>query len=185
MRFRQKQPKPAWRVALEYVLCIGAAVGLALLIVKYVAVRSIVDGTSMEPFVDNRDNVIVEKISYYFHDPERYDVVVFELKEEPDVHYIKRIIGLPGETVQIIDGIVHINGEPLTDDVYCSEKINNAYMAQNPVVLGENEYFMMGDNRNRSKDSRAAEVGPVNRSQFVGKAWIRFWPLSGIKYVGR
>ncbi len=185
MRFRQKQPKPTWRVILEYVLYIAAAVGLALLIVRFIAVRSIVEGSSMEPFVYNRDNLIVEKVSYYFHEPERYDVVVFELVDEPDVHYIKRIIGLPGETVQIINGIVYINGEPLQDDVYCSEKIVNPYTAQNPVLLGEDEYFMLGDNRNRSKDSRAVSVGPIHRSQFLGKAWVRFWPLSGIKYVGR
>ena len=139
----------------------------------------------MSPFVEDKNNLIVQKVSYYFHDPERFDVIVFELKDQPNIHYIKRVIGLPGETVQIIDGLVYINGEKLEGDIYCSEPIRNAYMAEHPITLQENEFFVMGDNRNNSKDSRAVDVGPVKRSQIIGKALFRFWPLTQMKYVGR
>ena len=181
------EQKPIGRVILEDVLWLGAVIVAALLIVRFVAVRSIVEGESMHPFLENKDNLIVQKISYYFHAPERFDVVVFELKDEPNIHYIKRVIGLPGETVQIIDGYVYINGEKLKDDTYCSRPIDSsrAGIAASPLKLGENEYFVLGDNRNNSRDSRTAEVGPVKRKQIVGKAWIRIWPITGIKYVGR
>ncbi|MBR3036163.1 MAG: signal peptidase I [Lachnospiraceae bacterium] len=184
----EKKPegkKPLGRIILENVLYFGAVIIAALLFVRFIAVRSIVEGSSMSPFVEDKNNLIVQKVSYYFHDPKRFDVIVFELKDQPNIHYIKRVIGLPGETVQIIDGLVYINGEKLEGDTYCSEPIRNPYMAEHPITLQENEFFVMGDNRNNSKDSRAVDVGPVKRSQIIGKALFRFWPLTQMKYVGR
>lgn len=178
----QEEPEKSFlRDLLELVLYLAAAVVICLLIVNFIAVRSIVDGNSMYPLLNDGDNLIVEKISYYFHEPERFDVIVFELKNEPGTHYIKRIIGLPGERVRVADGIVYINGEPLTEDVYGREPMEKSYRAAEEITLGEDEYFVLGDNRNHSQDSRTVYVGNVERKQFVGRAWLRFWPFSAFK----
>lgn len=149
---------------------------ITYVIVNFVGVRTEVIGTSMTPTLADGDQLIVEKVSYYFSEPKRYDIIVFPYLEEPDKHYIKRIIGLPGETVQIIDGYVYINGE-LLDEHYGNEVMNNAGIASDPIVLGEDEYFVLGDNRNNSEDSRYAAVGNIKRSDIDGRAWVRIWPF--------
>ena len=151
---------------------------MTFLVVTYVGQRTKVIGSSMSPTLADGDNLIVDKISYRFHDPERFDIVVFPFRYADKTYYIKRIIGLPGETVQIIDGSVYINNEKLTDDKYSSTTINEAGIAENPLVLGENQYFVMGDNRNMSTDSRNSYVGLVNKNDIVGEAWICTWPLN-------
>lgn len=175
--------KPFWREAVEMIVYLAFVAAICLLFIRFVAVRSVVDGHSMNPILEDRDNLIVEKLSYYFREPARYDVIVFELKDKPGVHYIKRIIGLPGETVQIIDGYVYINGNKLESDIYGKEVMQDAYTAASPITLGEDEYFVLGDNRNHSKDSRSISVGTVVRSQFLGRAWFRFWPLNALGTV--
>ena len=132
----------------------------------------------MENTLHNGDNLIVDKLSYRFHDPERFDIIVFPFQFQDNTYYIKRIIGLPGETVQIIDGSVYINNEKLDDDVYGAAAINEAGIAENPLVLGENQYFVMGDNRNMSTDSRNSYVGLVNKNDIIGEAWLCTWPLN-------
>ena len=149
---------------------------ITFLIVKYVAVRTEVIGPSMEPTLHSEDNLIVEKVSYRFHQPERFDVVVFPFQYAERTYYIKRIIGLPGETVQIDeDGNIYINGEILKEN-YGKEVIKNPGLAAEPILLGQNEYFVLGDNRNDSADSRDPSVGNIYRKDIIGKAWIRFWP---------
>ena len=116
------------------------------------------------------------------NDPKRFDIIVFPYPKEPDKHYIKRVIGLPGETVQIIDGYVYINGEKL-DESYGSDVMNTAGIAQDPIVLGPDEYFVLGDNRNNSEDSRYAAVGNIKRSDITGRAWLRIWPFDSIGFL--
>ena len=136
--------------------------------------------SSMEPMLSNGDNLIVDKISYRFRDPQRYDIIVFPFKYQENTFYIKRIIGLPGETVQIDEqGTIYINGEVLPEN-YGREIIRaeTVGIAANPIVLGEDEYFVMGDNRNSSMDSRTEIVGNIKREDIIGRAWIRIWPLN-------
>ena len=178
----QEEKRPFWKDLLEMALYLLIAAGICFLIIKFIAVRSIVDGGSMNPLLSDGDNLIVQKVSYYFHEPERFDIIVFELKNEPGTHYIKRIVGLPGERVRVADGMVFINGEPLTDDVYGNAPMEKAYRAREEILLGEDEYFVLGDNRNRSQDSRTVYVGNVEKKQILGKAWLRFWPFSGIRF---
>ncbi len=178
----QEEKRPFWKDLLEMALYLLIAAGICFLIIKFIAVRSIVDGGSMNPLLSDGDNLIVQKVSYYFHEPERFDIIVFELKNEPGTHYIKRIVGLPGERVRVADGMVFINGEPLTDDVYGNAPMEKAYRAGEEILLGEDEYFVLGDNRNRSQDSRTVYVGNVEKKQILGKAWLRFWPFSGIRF---
>ena len=151
---------------------------IVFLITHFVGQRTVVSGSSMEDTLSDGDNLIVDKISYRFHNPERYDVVVFPYQYEEDTYYIKRIIGLPGEVVNIdSDGTIYINGEPL-DETYGTETILNSGLASSDIVLGEDEYFVLGDNRNNSTDSRFEQVGNIHGSDIVGKAWIRVYPFN-------
>lgn len=158
---------------LIYILVI---IGLTYLIITFVGQRTRVSGHSMETTLSDGDNLIVDKISYRFREPERFEIVVFPYQYEENTYYIKRIIGLPGETVQVADGIVYINGEPL-DENYGNEPMENAGIAGEPITLGSDEYFVLGDNRNHSFDSRDATVGVLKREDLLGRAWIRIWPL--------
>lgn len=158
---------------------------LTMLVIKYVGQRTVVDGSSMEPTLSHQDNLIVDKISYRFGEPERFDIIVFPFQYGENVYYIKRIIGLPGETVQIdTSGNIYINGELLEEDygkeVIAAESIG---VAINPIILGEDEYFVLGDNRNNSSDSRTEIVGNVHRKDIIGRAWLRIWPFSSIGFL--
>jgi len=150
---------------------------LAYLIVHYIGQRTEVIGQSMEYTLMDKDNLIVDKITYRFNDPKRFDIVVFPYRYAKKTYYIKRVIGLPGETVQILeDGTILINGEPLME-FYGKETILDAGRAREIITLSEDEYFVMGDNRNNSKDSRSEEVGNVKRSELIGKVWVRIYPF--------
>lgn len=164
------------REIISWAVYIGVVVGLTYLILTYVGQRTMVDGRSMNPTLNDGDNLIVEKLFYRFHDPERFDIIVFPFDDTK--FYIKRIIGLPGETVQIdYDGNIYINGEILEED-YGLETILDPGRAAEPITLGDDEYFVLGDNRNNSKDGRNPAVGNIRRDKIVGRAWVRIWPLS-------
>lgn len=164
---------------------------LTWLVITFVGQRTVVKGASMEPTlygtdVNNPDkagdNLIVDKLTYRFSDPKRFDIIVFPYKYS-DEYYIKRIIGLPGETVQIDEqGNIYINGEILREG-YGKEIILNPGIASEPITLGEDEYFVMGDNRNNSADSRTASVGNIHRDEIIGRAWLRIWPLSRFGFL--
>lgn len=147
------------------------------LLVNFVVQRTQVEGGSMESTLYTNDNLLVDKISYRLSDPKRFDIIVFPFGE---LHYIKRIIGMPGETVQIDEeGRIYIDGEVLQES-YGKEVIKpeNIGRAAEPIKLGDDEYFVMGDNRNHSSDSRTEAVGNIHRNDIVGRAWVRIWPLS-------
>ena len=150
----------------------------AYLIVTYVGQRTQVSGSSMETTLSDGDHLIVDKISYRFEDPERFDIILFPYQYDEDTYYIKRIIGMPGETVQIDDsGNIYIDGEVL-DESYGREVIQSPGRAVDPIQLGTDEYFVMGDNRNNSSDSRDPSVGNIHRKDIIGRAFIRIWPSS-------
>ncbi len=151
---------------------------LTYIVIHFVGQRTQVVGQSMESTLSNDDNLIVDKLSYRFRDPKRFDIVVFPFHYEENTYYIKRIIGMPGETVYIDEeGNIYINDEVLEED-YGKEVILDAGRAYEPITLGEDEYFVMGDNRNNSSDSRDPTVGNISRSDIIGRAWIRIWPLN-------
>lgn len=150
---------------------------LVYLVIHFVGQRTQVQGSSMEPMLSEEDNLIVDKISYRFHDPERYDIIVFPFLGAEETFYIKRIIGLPGETVQIDEkGKIYVDGEVI-DDFYGKEVIQDPGRAYEPIELGKDEYFVLGDNRNNSTDGRDPKVGNIKRENIIGKAWLRIWPL--------
>ena len=109
--------------------------------------------------------------------------IVFPYLHAENTYYIKRIIGLPGETVQVVDGYTYVNGELLESDIYGAEVMESANMAAEPVVLGEDEYFVLGDNRNHSSDSRDPSVGVIKRENIMGRAWVRIYPFDEIGVI--
>lgn len=150
----------------------------AYLIITYVGQRTQVSGSSMETTLSDGDNLLVDKITYRFSEPKRFDIIVFPFQYDTDTYYIKRIIGMPGETVQMdYDGNIYINGS-LLEESYGREVIQNPGRAAEPITLGKDEYFVMGDNRNNSSDSRDPSVGNIHRKDIIGRAWVRIWPFS-------
>lgn len=153
------------------------------LVIHYVGQRTEVSGSSMENTLQDGDNLIVDKISYRFAAPERFDVVVFPYQLDPSMYFIKRVIGLPGEQVQIDEeGNIFIDGILLEED-YGKDVILSPGIAINPIVLGEDEYFVLGDNRNNSTDSRDPSVGNIHRKDLIGRAFVRIYPFDKIGFV--
>ncbi len=161
----------------SWLIYIVIIVLLSLCIITFVGQRTKVSGHSMETTLSDGDNLIVDKISYRFREPQRFEIIVFPFQYEENTYYIKRIIGLPGETVQVIDGYVYIDGEML-DENYGLEVMEDPGIAAEPITLGDDEYFVLGDNRNHSSDSRDPSVGVLHRSDIMGRAWIRIWPFN-------
>lgn len=146
-------------------------------ITDHVAQRVVVEGASMNPTFTDGNNLVMYRLSYKNKDPQRGDIIVFPYKDS-HVYFIKRIIGLPGETIQIKDGKVYINGEVLEED-YTLDPILEGYEGRvaDPLLLGEDEYFVMGDNRNNSLDSRFDEVGSLKKEDITGKVIFQVTPF--------
>ncbi|HCL03271.1 MAG TPA: signal peptidase I [Lachnoclostridium phytofermentans] len=166
------------RIVLEILIYIVALYFAAFIVPRYILQRTIVVGDSMETTLQNGENLWVEKISYHFDKLKRFDVIVFYPHgKEDEEYYIKRIIGLPGEKVQIIGEEIFINGKLLTED-FGKDPIRNPGIAADPIFLAEDEYFVLGDNRTVSLDSRYEEVGPVKKENIGGRAIFRLWPIN-------
>lgn len=178
-RMRKEPEKKEVSVAREMistVIYMAFVMCAVLLFLRFVAQRTCVNGDSMNDTLQSGDNLMVDKLSYRFKDPERFDIIVFPYEHQENTYYIKRIIGLPGETVQVKNGSIYIDGELLTEP-YGKEPMERAGIAGEPVKLAQDEYFVLGDNRNNSSDSRDPSVGNIHRDRIVGKAFIRIWPL--------
>lgn len=177
-----EKPKGIVKELLGWIVYIAIIIGLTWLIITFVGQRTRVSGHSMEATLHDGDNLIVDKLSYHFREPKRFEIIVFPYRHKENIYYIKRIIGLPGETVQVKDGYVYINGEKL-DENYGLEVMEDAGIAAEPIELGEDEYFVLGDNRNHSSDSRDPSVGILHRDELIGRAWVRIWPLDSIGVI--
>lgn len=163
--------KPWLREFLEAVL---PALVLVLIINVFLAQATRVEGQSMEPNLHNDERLIIEKISYYLHAPKRGDVVVLRRPQRPSDPLIKRVVALPGEIVEIKDGRVYIDGQPL-DEPYLNQA---TWGVMQRTLVPEEHLFVMGDNRGSSNDSRV--FGMVPFGDIVGKAWVRYWPPQSI-----
>lgn len=157
----------------EVVREIVETVALALvifLLVRLVAQNFRIEGSSMEPNLHNGQFLIVNKLVYYLHPPERGDVIVFQAPDSPRKDYIKRVVGLPGEEVEIVDGQVFVNGLRL-EESYIAEPGSRSW---GPEVVGDFEYLVLGDNRRNSRDS--TNWGMLDGNAIIGKGWICYWP---------
>lgn len=149
-----------------------AAILLACVLVFSLGMRTSVIGVSMEPVLHNGQEVLINRFVYRLFSPGRGDIIVFLPNGNRNSHYyLKRVVALPGEKIQIIGGYVYINGELLEeDDSY--DKIADAGIAENEITLGMGEYFVLGDNRNSSEDSRSGNIGTVSKNDIIGRAWF-------------
>lgn len=180
---RQEEEKSILRELGGWILYILIIIGLTYLIITFVGQRTRVSGSSMETTLSDGDNLIVDKLSYRFSEPKRFDIIVFPYQHEENTFYIKRIIGLPGETVQVVDGYTYVNGERLSSDVYGAAAMESPGIAAEPIELGDDEYFVLGDNRNHSSDSRDPSVGVLKREYLIGKAWVRIYPFDRLGVI--
>lgn len=171
---------------LGMVIYIIVIIILIYLIITFVGQRTEVIGDSMNNTLENGENLWIDKLTYRFKDPERFDIIVFPYQDSK-TYYIKRIIGLPGETVYISDeGYIYVNNQLLEED-YGKEQIKfgNNGLASTPITLGPDEYFVLGDNRNNSQDSRREAVGNIQKDEIIGKAVFRMWPFNKIGFVNK
>lgn len=172
----EKLGKNLW----EIVKFVAVVLLVVIPIRTYIAQPFIVSGASMEPTFHNREYLIIDEISYEFRQPERGEVVVFRYPEDPDKHFIKRIIGLPGEMITISNGLITIskNGQPVTiDEPYIREPFGGNHQ----TTLGEGEYFVMGDNRLYSLDSRT--WGPLPAQLITGRVLVRLFPFNEVGWL--
>lgn len=158
---------------LGWILALGFAIGLAWAIYEYAIEKTNMVDSSMEATLSKEDIILINKLAYLRSGPERFDVIVFKKDgKEHSFYSIKRVIGLPGEKVLLSNGQIYINGELLESEVITEEQVIDG-LASEEMLLDDNEYFVLGDNRNDSEDSRFANIGNVVTEEIVGKAWIR------------
>ncbi|MDF2474331.1 MAG: signal peptidase [Anaerocolumna sp.] len=175
-RIEEVKKRSLKAIFLEVLVYIAIFYACIYIIPIYVIQRTVVDGPSMENTLFNEENLLVEKISYRVDALNRFDIIVFyPYGHDVEEYFVKRIIGLPGETVQIIGS--DINGEVLEED-YGKDPITYSGIAEDPITLGENEYFVLGDNREISFDSRYEEIGIISKDNIGGRAILRIWPLN-------
>ena len=162
---------------------IAIAVLFALVLVYFVGYRADVVGPSMLGTLAEGDEVLVNRFVYKLTQPKTNDIVVFFPNgNEKSHYYVKRVIGVPGDKIQIKNGAVYVNGE-LFDEKVDTAAIEDAGLASEEITVGEDEYFVLGDNRNSSEDSRYANIGNVKREYIIGKAWFRISPLRKIGFI--
>ena len=179
---QEKKKKSAVREVMGWLLYLAILVAVAFVLVHFVGECTVVSGDSMSPTLSDGDNLIVDKLSYRIRAPKRFEIVVFPFQYQKGTYYIKRIIGLPGEQVQIYDGKVYINGKVLekSNDF---EPIRSAGLASEAITLGEDEYFVLGAHRTNSADSREPSVGTILRQDMIGRAIFRIWPFDGVGFL--
>lgn len=173
LSFYQKKKKVNKHILKE--IFIGLFETFAVILLTIVLVFSLgkqtnIIGVSMEPTLYNGQKILINRFIYKIKNPQKGDVIVFLPNGNQNVHYyVKRVVAVPGEIVQIVDGQLYINGVLEDNDVY--DKMEDAGLAENEIFLGNNEYFVLGDNRNVSEDSRSGNIGSVHRDTIYGKAW--------------
>ena len=173
-------PKPERNIftdiILKWLVDIAVAVAAAVFLILFLGEKTNVIGNSMADKIKSGQTVLIDKMSYELRDIKRFDVVVYRSDLSEEEYIIKRVIGLPGEEIQIIDSRIYINGEEIEDKYHKGSFESGA--ASQTIKIGEDEYFVLGDNRNNSSDSRDPVVGNIHRNELIGKAWMRIYPFN-------
>ncbi len=169
----EKQGNMGWLMVRELVETVVLSL-IIFLLIRQVVQNYRIENHSMEPNFYEGQFVLVNKIAYRLGQPARGDVVVFHNPRNTEEDYIKRIIGLPGDQVEVRDQAVYVNGQPLLEDFPHNPILPGEYLP--PLIVGDKQLFVMGDNRPNSSDSRV--FGPIDQELAVGKAWLRIWPLN-------
>lgn len=166
--------KSLWKELWEYVKMILFVVVVVLVVDNFLLINAVIPSESMENTIMTGDRIFGNRLAYLFDDPERFDIVIFKYPDDESQRFIKRVIGLPGETVEIREGKVYINGSdtPLDDSFTPETPVGNF----GPYTVPEGCYFMLGDNRNNSRDSRMWDNPYVKKEKILGKAVLRYFP---------
>ncbi|MCI6886990.1 MAG: signal peptidase I [Lachnospiraceae bacterium] len=180
MEFYQNDEINLVRRLSGWVVDIVVALAFAWFFLHAFGTQILVSGQSMTPLLNSGDVVLMNRLVYDLGKPDRMDVVVFE--REDHRANVKRVIGIPGDVVQIRDGILYVNGKRFGASEGL-DYVSLAGLAEKPVVLEEGEYFLLGDNRDSSEDSRFAKTGNVKEEQILGKVWLRLFPLIDIRWI--
>jgi len=179
---RSRRTKDSRRVAIEWIILIGAALIVAIVIRAFVFQAFYIPSESMVPTLAVDDRVLVNKRSYRLHDPNRGDIAAFKAPPKAETAQIKdlvkRVVGLPGETIEGRDGRILIEGKAL-EESYLPDGVESTTFG--PVVVPDDSYYLLGDNRQASKDS--TYFGPIERDQLIGRAFLRFWPLNHLGFL--
>lgn len=163
---------PLLKEIVSWVVEIAIVLMMAFVLVYFIGMRTSVVGQSMTETLENGDQILVNRFVYKIIGPKANDVIVFLPNgNEKSHYYVKRVVGVPGDTVQIKDGKVYVNGKEFTEKIEVAA-IEDAGLAEDAVTLGDDEYFVLGDNRNNSEDSRYANIGSIKREYIIGKAWF-------------
>ena len=186
-----KEKSSTAREVMEYVWLIVIVVGVTLLLETFVIVNAVIPSASMEPTIMTGDHIFGNRLAYKIGDPERYDIIIFRYPDDESQLFIKRVIGLPGDTVEFRDGRVYVNNSEMAlPDDFCSVH-GQTWLDErrtsltNPFTVPEGSYFVMGDNRVNSRDSRFWTNPFVKREKILGEAFFRYWPLNEISLIRR
>ena len=185
---KEKKKKSPKQEIVEWILTLGAALVIALLVRQFIFEPVRVDGHSMDDTLAHGEVMFVTKFDYQFGgEPERFDVVICHYPGRGNTNFVKRVVGLPGDTVALVDGYLYVNGERYEEPYL----VNRSYVDFGPYSVPEGYYFMMGDNRSNSNDSRSMYVGPITRDMILGRVSCVLFPfnhyrgiVNGLDYTG-
>lgn len=180
---KKKVNVPILKEVVTWMIEIAIVLVIAFVFVYYIGFRTSVVGNSMSPTLESRQEILVNRFIYSITNPKPNDIVVFLPNgNEKSHYYVKRVIGVPGDTVQIRDGAVYVNGE-LFEEAVETAAVLDAELAAEEIRLAEDEYFVLGDNRNNSEDSRYANIGNVKKEYIIGKAWFIVSPFKNMGFL--
>lgn len=180
MEFYQNEEPNLIRRISRWVIDITVVLSFAWFCLYAFGTQITIAGQSMQPVLNSGEVVLMNRLIYDFSKPKRMDIVVFERDDKKT--NVKRVIGIPGDTIQIKNGSIYVNGAVLEAE----DGLDQAYLAglaAEPIELGKDEYFLLGDNRDSSEDSRFANIGNVKEEQIIGKVWMRLLPLIKISLI--
>lgn len=180
---RKKLNIPLIKEVFTWAVEIAIVLAAAFVLVYFIGLRTSVVGQSMAKTLDAGDEILVNRFVYKVLDPKAGDIIVFLPNgNEKSHYYVKRVIAVPGDTVQIKDGVLYLNGKECKEEIDC-ENMEEAGLAAEALTIGEDEYFVLGDNRNNSEDSRYANIGNVKKEHIIGKAWFIISPFGKFGFI--